>query len=108
MIILDTYAIIAYLEGEAGEKRVAELLEKAQTAEIIIGLNLINLGEMLYIVERTKGLTSAKEALAAIHQLPIQILDVDYQQVLAAAHIKANYRVSYADAFAIATAQMTE
>jgi ribonuclease VapC len=40
-----------------------------------------------------------------IRQLPIEILPVDEQTVLAAAHIRANYAVSYADAFAIAGAQ---
>jgi ribonuclease VapC len=108
MIIFDAYAIIAYLEGEAGEKRVSELLEKAQGGETIVAITLINLGEILHIVERERGLNAAKDALGALHQLPIRFLDVDYELVLAAAHIKANYRVSYGDAFAIAAAELTD
>lgn len=60
---------------------------------------------MLYIIERERGIQAARGALAVIHQLPIQILEVAYAQVLAAAHIGANYRVSDADAFRIAAAQ---
>ncbi|MCC6299853.1 MAG: PIN domain-containing protein [Anaerolineales bacterium] len=45
------------------------------------------------------------EALSIIQSLPIEILPAENQLVFAAAHIKANYPVSYADAFAIASAQ---
>jgi len=45
-----------------------------------------------------------QDALALIRQLPIQILAVDEQAVFSAAHIKANFTLSYADAFAVAAA----
>lgn len=105
MIILDTYAMLAYLGREPGGERVSEILEEANKGQTTLAISLINLGEMLYIIERERGTLAARGALAVIHQLPIQILEVDYDQVLAAAHIKANYRVSYADAFGIAAAQ---
>ena len=37
--------------------------------------------------------------------LPIDILDATRERVFAAAHVKAHYRLSYADAFAVAAAQ---
>lgn len=105
LIILDSYAVLAYLEGEAGAGRVGEILHLAGHGQQRLALSLINLGEVLYIIEREKGLFTAQEVLATIQQLPIQVLEADQRQVLAAAHIKANYPVSYADAFAIAAAQ---
>jgi predicted nucleic acid-binding protein len=71
-------------------------------------ISLINLGEVVHITERERGLAEAQEVLAMVEQLPIEILPVDHQTVLAAAHIKAGYPVAYADAFAIVAAQEHE
>lgn len=102
---LDSYALLAYLEGEAGKPRVKELLTGAESGMHTIYLSLINLGEVLYITERERSLFLAQRALAAIDQLPLQIVPVSRATVLAAAHVKARYPISYADAFAVVTAQ---
>ena len=63
------------------------------------------MGEILYSVERNNGLAKTHEALALIQSLPIEILPADNQTVLAAAHVKANHPISYADAFVVVAAQ---
>lgn len=106
--MLDSYALLAYFGGEAGGERIREILHEASLGEDRALLSLINLGEVAYITERERGLAKAQEVLAIIEQLPIEILPVDHQTVLAAAHIKAHYPVAYADAFAITAAQEYE
>jgi predicted nucleic acid-binding protein len=59
-----------------------------------------------YITERERGLEKVHEVLATIRSLPIVLLPADEKVVLAAAHIKANHRLAYADAFAAATAKL--
>lgn len=81
------------------------LLTEAAGGIRAIHLSLIQLGEVLYIVERERGLVGAQKARAAIDQLPIEIMPVSRASVLAAAHIKAQFPLSYADAFAVTTAQ---
>ncbi|MFQ5921533.1 MAG: type II toxin-antitoxin system VapC family toxin [Anaerolineales bacterium] len=71
-------------------------------------MSLINLGEIVYITERERGLAKAQEVLAVIEQLAIEILPVDRQTMLAAAHLKAYYPVADADAFVIATARAND
>ncbi len=105
---LDSFALLAYLGGEVGEGRVKEILHDASRGESRAFLSLINLGEVVYITERERGLVKAQEFLAIIEQLPIEILSIDRQVVLEAAHIKANYPVAYADAFAITAAQAND
>jgi len=85
--------------------RVQEVLDEALHVRCRVALSMINLGEVLYITEREVGLVQAQAVLAALEQLPIEILPATRESVLAAAHIKANYRVAYADAFAITAAQ---
>ncbi len=106
--ILDSFALLAYLGGEVGEGRVKEILHDASRGESRSFLSLINLGEVVYITERERGLAKAQEVLAIIEQLPIEILSIDRQVVLEAAHVKANYPVAYADAFAITAAQAND
>jgi ribonuclease VapC len=103
--VLDSFAVLAYLNGEPGSRRVEAALADALEGKCKIFQSIINLGEVLYIVEREVGLARAQAALAAIDQLPIEILPASRQAVLSAAHIKANHRIAYAEAFAVAAAQ---
>jgi predicted nucleic acid-binding protein len=66
-------------------------------------MSWINLGEVSYIVERRAG---ADQARRVVRQLrPRLTLDLPTEaRVLAAAHLKAEYPMAYADAFAVATA----
>ena len=50
-------------------------------------------------------MAKAQDTLALLRQLPVEILPADEQAVFSAAHIKANYTLSYADAFVVAAAQ---
>jgi ribonuclease VapC len=87
---------------------VKEILHDASLDEIRVLMSLINLGEVVYITERERGMAKAQDVLAMVEQLPIEVLPVDRQTVLAAAHVKANHPVAYADAFAIEAAQKLE
>ena len=90
--VLDSFALLAYLEGEAAMLRVRAVLEAAAAGRHRVYLSLINLGEALYITERERGLGDARRALAAIDQLPLTLLDVSRSTVLAATHVKAASR----------------
>ena len=103
--VLDSFAVLAYLAAEAGMPRVREVLRDASAGRCSVYLSLINLGEVAYIVERERGLARAQETLGLVDQLPIQILPASREVVLAAAHVKAEYPMAYADAFAVVAAQ---
>ena len=104
VFVLDTFAMLAYLQDEAGAARVETLLEQAAREKCRLCMSIINLGEMLYIIERREGVARTQDVLALIRQLPLEILPADEQAVFAAAHIKASHTLSYADAFAVASA----
>jgi predicted nucleic acid-binding protein len=102
--VLDSFAMLAFLQGEAGIARVKAILQSAGRGECSVYLSWINLGETLYITEREQGFWRALQALARAQALPIQMVEASPQAVLDAAHIKARYPLSYADAFAVAAA----
>jgi predicted nucleic acid-binding protein len=103
--VLDTFAMLAYLQGERNGIRVRDILQSVRSDRQNVYMSLINVGEVLYITERKQGIRKAQEVLASMRQLPIQFLPADEQAIIAAAHIKANYTGSYADSFAIVAAQ---
>ncbi len=106
--VLDSYAMLAYLEGEPEGERVKAILRAAERGECRVLMSLINLGEVLYITERERNLARAQEVLALIEQFPLQIIEVSREMVLAAAHIKAQAPIAYADAFAVVAAQAND
>ena len=103
--VLDSFALLAYFEGEAAMSRVRSVLEGANAQRHTVYLSLINLGEALYITERERGLVAARRTLGAVDQLPLELVPVSRTTVLAAAHVKARFPISYADAFAAVAAR---
>jgi ribonuclease VapC len=103
--VLDSFALIAYFEGESGQELVTGLFERAIKGGCELFLSVVSLGEIAYIVEKERGLPKAQETLARIDELPISIVDVDRNLALSAAHLKAHYPIAYADCFAAALAQ---
>ena len=67
--VLDSFALLAYLDGEPGMTRVRSMLEGAKARRHTVYLSLINLGEVLYITERERGLVEARRTLGAVDQL---------------------------------------
>lgn len=102
IFVLDSFALLAFLENETGGQRVQDLFGLAKKSTIFLSLSIINLGEVLYITERERGLPVAQKVLALIEELPIIIVDATRELVFAAAHIKARNTISYADSFAAA------
>ncbi len=105
-LVIDSHALIAFLGGEVGAERVATLLQAAREGKVRALMSTVNLGEVAYVAERRLGLRSAQAALAAIDQLPIEIIDVDRSVALCAAHFKAVYKLPYLDALVAAVARL--
>jgi predicted nucleic acid-binding protein len=104
--VFDSFAIVGYLGNEPSAPFVRDLLKQARKGTAELWLSLINYGEVLYIIERERGLQAAQRTIGVIDQLPLAIADIDRQTVFLAAHFKAQYPMSYADAFSAALAQM--
>jgi len=102
--ILDSYALLAYFQAEPAGAKVRNILKEAAAGAAVAFLSIISLGEIYYIVARKKGEEKAGAITEDISRLPIDLVDVTKERVLAAARVKAQHPVSYADAFVVATA----
>ena len=97
-VALDAWAVLELLEGnEPAASRVSDVFEQQPV------MSWINLGEVFYVVARDQGEDEALETLRDLR--PKLNLDLPSEdRVLDAARIKAANPMSYADAFAAATA----
>ena len=104
--VLDTWAVLAFLEGEpVAAQEVRRLLRRARQRRVTVLFSIINYGESLYVIERERGLQEAQQAVGIIDQLPLQVVPADRALVFQAAHLKARHPISYADAFSVALAK---
>lgn len=105
-IILDSFSLIGYFRGEPQPtEEVKAVLRRAEDGKITIYLNLINWGEVAYRILREFGEEQLQTIIARLDQLPIGIIPVDRELVMAAARWKSRGGMSYADSFVLATAQ---
>ena len=103
-IILDAYAVLCYAQDEAGADHVERLLTQAQQGIVHLFITQLNLGEVYYTTIRRIGLQSADAFLASFSELPVHILEISGELIWSACRIKADHRISLADAFVVAAA----
>ena len=107
-LVLDSFALLAYLRREPGWRAVKSLLRAAAEGRAELAACVVSLGEVLYMTERRQGAAQARATLGHVEQLPVRWIDADRPLTLRAARVKASHPVSYADAFVVALAQLRE
>jgi len=104
--VLDSWALLCYLEEEAGYEKIIHLFEKATELSEPLLMSVINWGEVYYQVARRYGEPQAREIERMIQSFPIAVIDADRELTREAARLKAGKRLAYADCFAAALAKI--
>ena len=106
--VLDTSALLAYIEDEDGSELVESLLERAERREAILLVSFITYAEILYITLREQGEETAHDRLELLSQLPLIRVESDTAIGLAAGQLKATYPISLADCWVAALGELYE
>ena len=107
--LLDSFAMIAYLNKEKGFEAVRKALSEAQKSGNPVLMNEINAGEVYYILFRKRGPENADYLMETIlTSLPILMVSNVFEDVINAARIKAEHPLSFADCFAVDTARKND
>ena len=101
-IVLDSWAVIAYLGDENAGEKVAEIMASAHESKTPLKMSIINVGEVWYSFARQASETEADQAISEIHELGIEFVDIGWALTRIAAAYKSKNRMSYADCFAAA------
>jgi len=103
--VLDSYSLLAYIEGEAGAEKMIEIFRIARDSGRALLVSVVNWGEVYYITLREGGRDRAEEVAHLISTLPIQVVPADLELTKQAAEFKSKHKMSYADCFAVALAK---
>ena len=106
MRVLDSYSVIAYLEGGPGAENMIEMFQAARDSGRDLLLSVVNWGEVYYITLREVGRERAEAVAHLISTLPIELVPADLELTKLAAELKATKKMSYADCFAAALAKL--
>ena len=104
--VLDSYSLLAYIEGEAGAEKMIEIFRVARDSGRALLLSVVNWGEVYYITLKEAGRERAEEVAHLIATLPIQVNPADLELTRQAAEFKSKHKMSYADCFAAALAKL--
>ena len=104
-LVLDSWAALAYLGGEATGQEVADLITSAHENRIPMYMSIVNAGEVWYIMAREISEAKADEALVDLTGLGIELIDADWSLTRLAGTFKARHKMSYADCFTAALAK---
>ena len=102
--VLDSWAIMAFLEDEPAAEKVEGILIEALETDLRLLMTTINLGEVWYSVARTRSELAADQVVQQVLSLGIEIVPVDWEITRQAARFKSTGRIPYADCFAAALA----
>ena len=104
-LLLDTFAVLAWLQDEPPAAQVDSLLAGVRRGKAELLMTLINLGELYYILRRSLSAVEVRTLVDQLLSIPITVVPISEELVWAAAEIKAANPLSYADCLAVAAAQ---
>ena len=104
--ILDTSAILTYIEDEDGSDYVENLLIEAEKGIVDIYVSFISLTEVFYITLREKDEPLAVGRIKLMQSLAVKIQESDEMVNIKAGKLKARNSISLADAYIAALCQI--
>ncbi|MBI4824243.1 MAG: type II toxin-antitoxin system VapC family toxin [Nitrospirae bacterium] len=102
--VFDSHALLKLFQKEKGHDRIIRLLRNLSRLGAAKYINAVNMGEIIYTTKRAFGDQKKLEAIANIERLNFTVLPATNDLIYQAAEYKAEYSISYADCFVLASA----
>ena len=106
--LLDTSALLTLRDDEKGAEQVVKILMQAEAGKVTVFGCFMTLMEVLYRVWKDENEIEGKLAYAQCKSLPIVWVHESNELLEQASEIKANYRLSLADAWIAASAVLQD
>ncbi len=101
-VVLDSWAVLAYLEDEPASETIADTIADAQQEGIPLLMSVVNAGEVWYIVARRTSQSEADRTVRLLEEIGVRFIDADWELTKLAAVFKVKGSISYADCYAAA------
>ncbi len=99
--VLDSSAILRYLDDEAGAARVAEIIKSHLAGRCVAILSAVHWGEVAGITCKTHGKQAMELLLSRLSVFGLQVVAADADRAVRAALIKVKRDLPYVDAFGV-------
>ena len=106
--VLDTSALLTYIENEEGSDEVAKLLHDAIVEDIALYVSTVSYIEVFYHSLQEQGREIAEDRLKLLDDLMVLQEPVDSASIKFAGEFKASKRLSFADCCIAALAKIRE
>jgi|HubBroStandDraft_4_1064222.scaffolds.fasta_scaffold64038_4 predicted nucleic acid-binding protein len=99
--VLDSSAVLRYLDGEAGSDRVSEIIKDHLAGRCEAVICSLHWGEIAGQTCKQRGTRAMELVLSRLRALGVQAVAVDADRAVRAALIKVETGIPYVDAFGV-------
>jgi predicted nucleic acid-binding protein len=99
--VLDSSALIRYIDGEAGADRVEAVLKECVRGQAAARISALQWGEVAGNLHRRLPAARAQEILNHLLPSEVEIVPANADRATQAAVLKIEKKIGYADAFAL-------
>lgn len=99
--VLDSSAVLRYLDGEAGSGRVSEIIAGHMAGECEAVISSLHWGEIAGHTCKRRGRGAMDLVLSRLSAFGIAVVPVDARRAVRAALIRVKTSLSYVDAFGV-------
>jgi predicted nucleic acid-binding protein len=104
--VLDSWAVLALVQGEPAAAEVEALIARACEGGRPLLMSTVNAGEVWYQIARQHSTAGADELVARLQRIGIEFVPAGWELTRIAADFKARFRLAYANCFAAALAKL--
>ncbi len=99
--VLDSSAILRYLDDEAGAVRVAEIIKSHLAGRCVAAVSALHWGEVAGITCKLHGRSAMELVLTRLSLFGLPIIAADASRAVRSSLIKLKRQIPYVDAFGI-------
>jgi predicted nucleic acid-binding protein len=99
--VLDSSAILRYLDNEAGAERVAEIIKSHLAGRCAAMISALHWGEVAGITCKAHGNAAMELVLSRLSAFGLEAVAVDADRAVRASLIKLKRQIPYVDAFGV-------
>ena len=101
VFVLDSSAVIRYIDNEAGGDRVNAIFKACVKRQAEVCLSAVQWGEVAGNLRTRFGASQQKRILDSLIPMEVEIVPVSAERAVRAAELRVDRSISYADAFAL-------
>jgi predicted nucleic acid-binding protein len=99
--VLDSSAILRYLDNEAGAERVAEIIKSHLAGRCAVMISALHWGEIAGITGKAHGSGAMELVVSRLSAFGFEVVPADAERAVRASLIKLKRQIPYVDAFGV-------